>query len=83
MRVLNVWVTAVIVIAILTICWYVSMDIVVTITHAALSDVTGQALSITVLINYVAAWWGPIFDVFVLLWAIINSQEVDPFGRHI
>ena len=81
MRVLYVWFTAILVIFILTLSWYICNDIVISIASSALSDVTGQALSLTILVEYVAAWWGPILDLIVLAWAVINSQEIDPNSR--
>ena len=83
MRVLYVWFTAILVIFVLTLSWYICNDIVVSIAANALADVTGSALSLTILVEYVAAWWGPLFDLIVLAWAIINSQEDDPYGRRI
>jgi len=53
----------------------------VTISSQALTDLTGAGLSTLILLQYVSAWWGPIFDVVIILWAIINSQEVDPNSR--
>jgi len=58
--------------------WYIGNGIVITIAYQALSDVTGQAQALVILLQYVAAWWGPLLDVIVLLWAITHSQEVDP-----
>lgn len=78
MRVLFVWVTAIISLFVITLGWYIGNGIVVTIAHEALSDATGSALSILTLLEYVAAWWGPVLDVIILLWAIYNSQEIDP-----
>jgi hypothetical protein len=80
MRVLFVWFTAVISLFVITIGWYICNGVVVTIAHQALADVTGQALALTILLEYVAAWWGPLFDVIILFWAIMSSQEIDPFG---
>ena len=77
MRVLYVWVTAIITMFIITVGWYVGNYVVVLIAHEALADATGSALALTTLLEYIAAWWGPLLDVAVLLWAIINSQEID------
>jgi hypothetical protein len=73
-----VWFTAIISMAIVTLGWYIGNGVVLTIAYEALGDVTGQAFSLLTLIEFVAAWWGPICDLLILLWAIINSQEIDP-----
>jgi hypothetical protein len=81
MRVLWVWFTAIISVFIITIGWYIGNGVVITIAHQALGDLTGQAFSTLTLLEYVAAWWGPILDLVVIVWAIINSQEIDPNSR--
>lgn len=81
MRVLFVWVTAIIVLFIVTVGWYISSQVVVTIASQAMTGLTGRAFSLLTLVEYVAAWWGPILDVVVLIWAILNSQEIDPNSR--
>lgn len=65
---------------IITVGWYICNGVVMSIVAQALGDATGDALSLVTLIEYVAAWWGPLFDIIVLLWAIINSQETDPLA---
>jgi len=81
MRVLMVWFTAIVSVFVTTLGWYICNGVVITIAHQALADVTGQAFSLLTLLEYVAAWWGPIFDFIIILWAIINSQEIDPNSR--
>ena len=81
MRVLFVWFTALVCIFIITVGWYIGNDVVITIASQAMGDITGQGFSLLTLVEYVAAWWGPIFDIIVLLWAILNSQEIDPNSR--
>jgi len=78
MRVLMVWFTAIVSIFIITLGWYIGNGVVVMIAYQAMGDLTGKAFSLLTLIEYVAAWWGPILDIIVLLWAIWNSQEIDP-----
>jgi hypothetical protein len=81
MRVLMVWFTAIVSVFITTLGWYIGNGVVITIAHQALADVTGSALAAVQLLEFVAAWWGPIFDVIIILWAILNSQEIDPNSR--
>lgn len=81
MRVLWVWFTAIIGVFIITIGWYIGNAVVITIAHQATSGFTGSAASTVGLLEFVAAWWGPILDIIVILWAIINSQEIDPTSR--
>ena len=74
MRLLYVWVTAVISCAIVTIFWLVGNSIVLAIVNGALGDATGQAFSLVTIIEYFASWWGPIFDVVIIFWAIMSSE---------
>ena len=80
MRVLYVWFTAITVSFILILSWLVANTVMVSIASQALADVTGSALALVTLLEFIVAWWGPIFVVIVILWAIINSQETDPTG---
>ena len=75
MRVLYVWITAITLITIITIGWYIGNAVVATMAGQLGTDLTGSALSTLQLLQYVAAWWGPILDVLVLLWAFLNSKE--------
>ena len=81
MRVLFVWFTAIVSVFVVTLGWYIANSVMVSISSQALTDLTGSGLSTLILLQYVSAWWGPIFDVVIILWAIINSQEVDPNSR--
>ena len=78
MRVLWVWFTAIVSIFVVTLGWLIGNSIVMSIASQALGDLTGQGFGVLVLLQYVAAWWGPIFDGIIILWAILNSQEIDP-----
>jgi hypothetical protein len=78
MRVLWVWFTAITSIFIITLGWYIGNDVIIAIASQACGGFTGQAFSLVTLLEYVAAWWGPILDLIVVFWAIINSQEIDP-----
>jgi hypothetical protein len=81
MRVLFVWFTALVAVFIITIGWYIGNGVVIAIAYQATSDFTGSAFSAVQLLEFVAAWWGPVLDVIVILWAILNSQEIDPNSR--
>ncbi len=79
MRVLFVWITAILVCFILTISWYVSLGICTSFIQQMLSGLTGQAANAVKLLEYVVILWGPLFDALVIVWAILNSQEVSPY----
>lgn len=51
--------------------------IVLTLVNGMLSGVSGEPLGVITLVEYVTAWWGPILDVMVVLWAIVSSQARD------
>lgn len=81
MRILFVWLTTVSVVFVITVGWYIGLELTVKITEGFLGSVTGQALSLTGLIGYAAILWGPLFDIIVIAWAIVNSQAIDPISE--
>ena len=81
-RIVKVWISAVAACGIITLGWYISLDIVTTIVQTALGDATGKALSLTSLIEYVAIARGPLFDVVVIIWAVVASQDFDVISRY-
>ena len=78
MRVLWVWFTAIVSVFVVTLGWYISNGVIITIAYQAAGDLSAQGFGLLTLLEYVNAWWGPVFDVIIILWAIINSQEIDP-----
>jgi hypothetical protein len=81
MKILFVWITAVTLCFSITVGWYISQGIVVQIAHGALAGVTGSAASLVSLIEFANIIWGPLFDVLVILWAIVSSQGDDNISR--
>lgn len=81
MRVLYVWFTTIICLFVITAGWQISSGVVTTLTNQALGDLSGQGFNVLMMLQFVTAWWGPLLDIVVLLWAFINSQEVDPNSR--
>lgn len=78
MRILFVWLTAVILIFSITTGWYISQDLVISIASVALTGVNGKAASLLSLIEVMNIIWGPLFDILVLVWAIVSSQADSP-----
>ena len=77
-----VWLTAISLLFIVTMAWYISQEVVVSIGSALLGDVTGEAAATRNLIEYSSIIWGPLFDGLIILWAIISSQRDDPTSRY-
>jgi Ni,Fe-hydrogenase I cytochrome b subunit len=78
MRILYVWLTALSLMTFVSIGWYVSMPIVYGVANALRPSITmgsGPAIVGFVIIANIS--WGPIFDVVLLLWALISSQQKD------
>ena len=82
MRILYVWLSCIASCFVITLGWYISLGVVTAIVQGSLGDVTGKALSLTGLVEYVAIAWGPLFDIVVILWAIVSSQSIDPTSRY-
>jgi hypothetical protein len=74
-----VWIMALSLIFIVGVSWYISLPIVVGLGRVANSTVTLQAARNPIqAIEYAGYIWGPLFIVVILVWAIINSQRIDP-----
>jgi len=78
MRIVMVWIVAVILIFTFSLGWWVSVPVVIGVSHALNSTITApQGRSIATAVEYVAYAWGPILICFILLWAVISSQRRD------
>jgi hypothetical protein len=79
MQILYVWVTCLIVCAVITVGWYISNTVVNVIasSNMDLIGTSGPGYSQLKLLEYVNIAWGPVLDAFVILWAIISSAKQD------
>lgn len=79
MRILMVWIVALVLMATITIGWYISNTVVNQIAsgNMDLIGTSGKGFSLLKLIEYVNIAWGPILDLLVLLWAISSSAARD------
>jgi len=78
MRILFVWLSASVMIFTVTVGWYVSQPAVLGVAYAiktSITNPTGQ--SIATLVEYASFWWGPLIDLFILLWAYVSSQRTE------
>jgi Ni,Fe-hydrogenase I cytochrome b subunit len=78
MRILMVWITALVLIMFITIGWYIGNILVTQIASgntAYLGDVGSRGYNLVRLLEYVSIAWGPVFILFVLLWAIASSAS--------
>lgn len=82
MRIVIVWITAIVLMAFITIGWYASNTIVNTIAVGNMDTIgySGEGFSLLKLLEYVNIAWGPIFDVIILLWAISYPAERDAYS---
>ena len=80
MRIVMVWLTALILCMFITVGWYISNLMV---TQIAVSNLLGigaagsEGYNLAKLLEYVNIAWGPLFDVIVVLWAIASSARHD------
>ena len=78
MRIVLVWAVAITLIFTISLGWYISQPVVVGIARGLNSTYTTQnQRNISTTIEYVSYLWGPLFIIFILLWAVINSQRED------
>jgi len=83
MRILSIWITALILMVAISLGWYISLPVVFGMTGGiGQLSLSSPANNIRVLAQYVTVWWGPLLILFILLWAIISSQKVDPTSEY-
>jgi len=76
MRIVFVWLAAITMMFVVTVGWYISQPVVMGVAYALKASISHpSAQSILTLVEYASFWWGPITDMFILLWAFINSQK--------
>lgn len=82
MRIIAVWITALIVMFFITTGWYASNTIFNTIASNNMDIIgtTGEPFSLLKLLEYVNIAWGPVFDFIVLLWALTYPSERDAYS---
>jgi len=79
MRIVVVWLTALILLFVVSVGWYASLPIVIGVsqTMANYYSESSLASNIALAIEYVTYAWGPLLDLFIVLWAIMSSQRRD------
>jgi hypothetical protein len=78
MRIVFVWLSAFTLLFMITMGWWVSQPVVIGVSQALRGQMTNpNGLLIATMVEYVSYVWGPLFDVFILLWAVLNSQRRD------
>jgi len=78
MRIVMVWIVTIILIFTISLGWYVSQPIVIGVSRGLKSSITdANGKLVATAVEYVSYAWGPILNIFVLLWAVISSQKRD------
>jgi len=77
MRILLVWVVAITLIFAVSLGWYVSLPIVLGVSRGISSMLNAQGQTVARGIEYASYAWGPIINLFILLWAIVSSSKHD------
>ncbi|NLT52918.1 MAG: hypothetical protein GXX85_18590 [Ignavibacteria bacterium] len=76
MRILTVWVTALVLLCVITVGWYISNTVFNQIASGNMEIIgtSGKSFSLLKLLEYVNIAWGPVLDFLVVLWAVANSD---------
>ena len=79
MRVVKVWIMASIIIFTVSLGWYVSQPVVIGFSRSLNATISGNqnAVNAATAIEYGSIIWGPLLIIFILLWAIVSSQQRD------
>ena len=79
MRIVWVWIVALSIMFTVTVVWYIFLPISFALSTNIESQITlNPALNILRLVEFVTIAWGPLWDLFVIFWAYMESQRVDP-----
>jgi len=78
-RVVKVWIMASIIIFTVSLGWYVSQPVVIGFSRSLNATISGNqnAVNAATAIEYGSIIWGPLLIIFILLWAIVSSQQRD------
>lgn len=78
MRIIFVLITGLTLMATITVAWYISQTLVVSIAHSFLPQMgSGEGLSVMNLVEFANIIWGPLFDGIILFWMIASAQARD------
>lgn len=78
LRIVQVWIVAIILIFTISLGWYVSQPIVLGVSRSLESSIApGQGRLVATGVEYVSYAWGPLLIIFILLWAIVSSSKKD------
>ena len=79
MRILRVWILASIIIFSVSLGWYISQPVVIGFSRSLNATISGNqnAVNAATAIEYGSIIWGPLLIIFILLWAIVSSQQRD------
>lgn len=77
MRMLFVILTGLSLIFVVTVAWYFSQPVVLSLSNAFISELSGDALSVMHLVQFANIIWGPLFDILIITWMIASAQARD------
>lgn len=77
MRMIIVWTVAFSLLFSVSLGWYITLPIAFSLGSSIESQVSGSALNALRIVQYVVILWGPIWDFFILLWALMESHRID------
>lgn len=74
-----VWIIAVILLFSISLSWYVTLPVLIGFSRALNSSyyANANARNIGLAVEYASYAWGGLFDIFVLLWALVSSSRRD------
>lgn len=81
MRVIWVWIVAFSLMFTVTLGWYIFLPVSFAISSSIETQISiSPALNILRLVEFLTIVWGPFWDVFIVVWAYMESQRIDPMS---
>jgi len=77
MRIVRVWITALVLLFTVTTSWYVTLPAILGVAVGLESSYGVTGANIATAVKYVSYVWGALMDILIVLWAVISSSARD------
>jgi len=81
LRIVIVWSVTLLLLLTVSLGWYITLPVAFALSSSIEGLVSGAGLTALRIVQYVTILWGPIWDLFILLWAFMESHRVDFQGQ--
>ena len=81
MRIIWVWIVAIGLMFTVTLGWYIFLPVSFALSSSIEAQIElNAALNILRIVEFITIAWGPLWDLFIVFWAAMESQRIDPMS---